>query len=320
MTIENNNQKKIYNIVTGGAGFIGSHLIEKLIGNGEHVYCIDNLLTGELKNISHLLELENFQFINHDVCSPLEIDVKVDKIWHLACPASPSIYQKDPILTAKINFLGTLNMLQLAKKFNSKFFLASSSEIYGNSTSFNDNGESLVKNKTSSVRSCYYEGKRIAETLCFDFKREFEIDVKVGRIFNTYGPKLNPGDGRVISNFIYQALSGQPLTIYGDGTQTRSFCYVQDITRAIVIFMNSKHSGPFNLGHSQEITINDLASLIRGKIDLSVPFEYKKLPEDDPIKRRPICNKAHQILQWFPNISLEEGLDRNISFFKKEYF
>lgn len=320
MLIKGKIKKNICNLVTGGAGFIGSNLIEKLIKEGEYVICIDNLLSGNIKNISHLFDLENFRFIKHDICYPLSFENKIDKIWHFACPASPRIYQKDPIFTAKINFLGTLNMLELAKKFNSKLFFASSSEIYGNSSSFNENEELLIKNKTSSVRSCYYEGKRISETLCFDFKRFFDLDVKVARIFNTYGPRLDPKDGRVISNFINQSLKRESLTIYGNGNQTRSFCYVEDIIRAIIIFMDSKYLGPFNLGHYEEISINNLAKLIKDKIDPTLTFDYQKLPADDPCQRRPSCQLAHKYLKWKPYINLEEGLDRTISFIKNEYF
>ena len=320
MLIREKKRKNICNLVTGGAGFIGSNLIEKLIFDGQYVICLDNLLSGNLINISHLLELENFEFINHDICYPIDLGVKIDKIWHFACPASPKIYQKDPILTSKINFLGTLNMLELAQKFNSKFFLASSSEIYGNSINYDENEELFIKNKTSSIRSCYYEGKRISETLCFDFQRLYDVDIKVARIFNTYGPRLNPNDGRVISNFIHQSLSGKPLTIYGDGNQTRSFCYVDDIIEVIILFMDSTYSGPFNIGHAQEIKINKLASLIKDKIDSSLTFDYKKLPADDPFQRKASCKLAQKYLDWKPNINLNEGLDKTISFFKNNYF
>ncbi len=304
------------NLVTGGAGFIGSHLIKHLIESKETVICLDNFSTGSYKNIEKWRQNNNFKLIHHNVIEP--IDLNVDKIWHLACPASPLHYQNDPIGTSKTSFLGSYNMLKLAKKNKAKILFSSSSEIYGDAK----NNLQLESNcgtvKTTGIRSCYTEGKRIAETLFFDYYRMFKIDIKIARIFNSYGPNMLPNDGRVISNFIWQALNNKPMTIYGNGNQTRSFCYIDDLIDGLIKFMNSNEHGPMNFGnHLEEYTINDLAYIISEKINPLIKFKHFPIPEDDPQRRRPIIELAKNTIKWQPKINLRKGLEITINYFKE---
>ncbi len=302
------------NLVTGGAGFLGSHLIERLLKDEQEVICLDNYCTGAKKNVLHLLNYPNFELIRHDVTEPIRLEV--DRIWHLACPASPIHYQLNPIKTAKINFVGTYNMLGLAKRVNARLLLASTSEVYGD-PEINPQSESYRGSvNTIGIRSCYDEGKRIAETLCSDYKRMNGTDIRIMRIFNTYGPRMPPNDGRVISNFIVQALKGENLTIYGDGSQSRSFCYVDDLIEGMIRLMNSDYSLPINIGNPSEFSIKELANLIKKKINPDLKVIYQILPEDDPLRRKPVIELAKSKLDWEPKISLENGLEKTISYFK----
>ena len=310
------NVKVINNLVFGGAGFLGSHLIDKLLKKKENILCIDNFLTGKIENINHLKDNKNFFLIKHDVIEPIKSKIPIEKIWHLACPASPFSYQKDPLLTIRINYEGTFNILNLAKDFQSKLLFVSSSEIYGSSSVIPQNEKVLINLSTTSPRACYAEGKRIAETLIDAFSKVNNIEIRLARIFNTYGPRLNINDGRVISNFINQSLRNKKLSIYGDGKQTRSFCYVDDMVNGLMRLMESTYSRPVNLGNEQEITIFDLATLIRNKINPSIKIEYCDLPVDDPRFRRPCIELAKNKLEWIPKIGLSEGLDKTINFFK----
>ncbi len=310
------NVNLINNLVFGGAGFLGSHLIDELLTKGENVLCIDNFLTGRIENINHLKDNKKFFFIKHDVIEPIKSKIPVEKIWHLACPASPLYYQKDPLLTIRINYEGTFNILNLAKEFQSKLLFVSSSEIYGSSSGISQNEKALINLSTTSPRACYAEGKRIAETLIDAFSKLNNLEIRLARIFNTYGPRLNINDGRVISNFINQSLKNKKITIYGDGKQTRSFCYVDDMVSGLVRLMNSSYSRPVNLGNEQETTIFDLALLIRNKINPNITIEYCDLPVDDPRFRRPCIDLAKNKIEWIPRIDLSEGLDKTIRFFK----
>ena len=310
------NGQLINNLVLGGAGFLGSHLIDKLLKKGENVLCIDNFSTGKIQNINHLKDNKKFFFIKHDVIKPIKSKIPIEKIWHLACPASPIYYQKDPLLTIRINYEGTFNILNLAKDFKSKLLFVSSSEIYGTSIVKPQNENVLVNLSTTSPRACYAEGKRIAETLVNTFSKVNNIEIRLARIFNTYGPRFNINDGRVISNFINQSLRNKKITIYGDGKQTRSFCYVDDIVRGLINLMVCSYSGPVNLGNEEETTIFDLALLIKNKINPSIKIEYLDLPIDDPRFRNPCIEIARNKLKWIPKIGLSEGLDKTISFFK----
>ena len=304
------------NLVTGGAGFIGSNLIQKLIENKEDVICLDNFSTGSHKNIEKWLQNKNFQLIKHNVIEP--IDLKVNRIWHLACPASPLHYQDDPIATSKTCFLGAYNMLNLAKKNRAKILFSSSSEIYGDAKN-NPQFESCKGTvNTVGSRSCYTEGKRVAETLFFDFYRTFKLDIKIARIFNCYGPNMLPNDGRVISNFIWQAINNNPITIYGDGTQTRSFCFVDDLIEGLIKFMNSNEHGPMNFGNDlEEYTIKDLAYIITEKINPLIKFENFPIPEDDPLKRKPVINLAKSTISWQPKVNFSKGIEITINYFKE---
>ena len=302
------------NLVTGGAGFLGSHLIDKLMDAGEEVICMDNYFTGRKLNILKWMNNPNFELIRHDVTEPIQLEV--DHIWHLACPASPVHYQMNPIKTAKTSFLGTYNMLGLARRVGAKILLASTSEVYGDPEIHPQPESYRGCVNTIGIRSCYDEGKRIAETLCFDYKRIHEVDIRVLRIFNTYGPRMIPNDGRVVSNFICQALKGIPLTIYGDGSQTRSFCYVDDLIKGMMKLMYSNYIGPINVGNPTEFTIKQLAELVINKIDKKLNMIYKPLPQDDPTQRKPIIELARKELNWYPEVNLNEGLDKTISYFK----
>ena len=302
--------------MTGGAGFIGSHLIDKLMKKGEIVICLDNFFTGRKLNVSQWINHENFKLLDHDVIYPLE--EKVDKIWHLACPASPVHYQADPIKTAKTNFLGALNMLDLANKNNAKILLASTSEIYGDPEVHPQSESYRGSVNIIGPRSCYDEGKRISETLFFDYKRKYKTPIRVIRIFNTYGPRMMENDGRVVSNFIVQALKNKSLTIYGDGSQTRSFCYVDDLVNGIEKVMKSDYTFPVNLGNPQEFTILKFANLIKNKINPNINIDFKALPEDDPLRRKPNIDIAKEKIGWQPFINLSEGLEKTINYFKKE--
>ena len=312
-----NFEKKIIekHLVTGGAGFIGSHLVEILMQSNQEVICLDNFFTGSKKNIQEWIQTPNFKLISKDVTEPIILDV--DKIWHFACPGSPFHYQSNPIETAKTNFLGTLNMLKLAQRTGAKLLFASTSEIYGD-PKINPQPENYFGNvNPNGIRSCYDEGKRISETLCSDFQRIYNLDIKIVRIFNTYGPRMLANDGRVISNFIIQGLQNKPLTIYGNGNQTRSFCYVDDMIDAILKIMASQVNGPINIGHSLEVSIKELAEIIKNKINPRLEFIYKPLPSDDPLKRNPDLEKVEKIINWFPNTSLEDGIAKTILWFKK---
>tara|TARA_B100000212_G_scaffold342082_1_gene327500 strand:- start:6864 stop:7805 length:942 start_codon:yes stop_codon:yes gene_type:complete len=308
----------IRNLVTGGAGFVGSHLIDRLMDEGQEVICLDNFYTGRKRNIIKWWNNPHFEFIRHDVTEPIKLEV--DRIWHLACPASPVHYQINPIKTAKTSFLGTHNMLGLAKRTNARILMASTSEVYGN-PEVNPQPESYLGSvNTIGVRSCYDEGKRIAETLCFDYHRIHNLEIRVARIFNTYGPRMLPNDGRVVSNFIVQALKNEPLSVYGDGKQTRSFCYVDDLVEGLIKLMNSSEVGPINLGNPSEFTIKQLAELVTSKVCIDLNICYKELPQDDPLQRKPVIDKALEKLSWAPTVPLSDGLDYTIEYFRKELF
>ncbi len=305
------------NLVTGGAGFVGSHLIDRLMRDKEHVICIDNFVTGTKKNINYWINNSNFELINHDIVNPIELDV--DKIWHLACPASPIHYQINPIKTAKTSFLGTYNMLGMAKKCKAKFLLASTSEVYGDPEIHPQSEQYNGNVNPTGIRSCYDEGKRIAESLTSDYMRNHGTDIRIARIFNTYGPRMLANDGRVISNFICQALNNKPLTIYGKGLQTRSFCYIDDLVEGLIKLMNASYKYPVNLGNPEEFSIIDLARIIRDKINKNVQIILKELPPDDPKQRNPNINLAREKLQWEPFIKLDNGLDKTIEYFKNNF-
>ena len=303
-------------LVTGGAGFIGSHLCHKLLNEGNEIVCVDNFFTGSKDTIKNLLNNPYFEFIRHDICFPLYIEV--DEIYNLACPASPIHYQFDPVQTTKVNVLGSINMLGLAKRLKIKILQASTSEIYGNPLEHPQTEDYWGNVNTVGPRACYDEGKRCAETLFFDYHRQHKLDIKVVRIFNTYGPRMHPNDGRVVSNFIVQALNGQDITVYGDGSQTRSFCYVDDLVDGIFRMMNvnSSFTGPVNLGNPVEFTVLELAKLVIELTDSKSKTIFKDLPQDDPEKRKPDISLAKDKLDWQPSIELEEGLLRTIHYFK----
>ena len=302
-------------LVTGGAGFLGSHLCDRLLKDGHEVVCIDNLFTGQKANIAHLLTNPNFEFVRHDVIDSFKFEV--DQIYNLACPASPPHYQYNPIKTTKTSVMGAINCLGLAKRVKARVFQASTSEVYGD-PHVHPQPESYWGNVNPiGRRSCYDEGKRCAETLFFDYHRENNVDIRVVRIFNTYGPRMHPNDGRVVSNFIVQALKGEDLTIYGDGTQTRSFCYVDDLIEGFIRFMNQTETvGPMNLGNPGEFTMLQLAEKIVKLVGGKSKIVHKPLPSDDPKQRRPDITLAKRILKWEPGISLESGLRPTIEYFR----
>ena len=310
----NKKNSNTVNLITGGAGFLGSHLIDRLMERGEEVICIDNFFTGTKKNVIKWLNHSYFELIRHDITKPITLEV--DKIWHLACPASPIHYQFNPIKTAKTSFLGTYNMLGMAKRVGAKFLLASTSEVYGD-PEIHPQPESYRGNVNPiGIRSCYDEGKRIAETLSFDYKRTHDLDIRVARIFNTYGPRMLPNDGRVVSNLIMQGLKNESMTLYGNGKQTRSFCYVDDLIDGFIKLMESNVNGPINLGNPKEITIIELAKLISKKLNVSENFIYKDLPEDDPLQRQPVIKEAIKNLNWSPLVELDLGIENTINYFK----
>ncbi|MCJ7704114.1 MAG: SDR family oxidoreductase [Desulfobacterales bacterium] len=303
-------------LVTGGAGFLGSHLCERLLKEGHDVLCVDNFYTGTRRNIAHLLDHPYFELLRHDITFPLYVEV--DEIYNLACPASPIHYQNDPVQTTKVNVHGSINMLGLAKRLKAKILQASTSEVYGD-PSIHPQPENYWGNVNCiGPRSCYDEGKRCAETLFFDYHRQHGIKIKVARIFNTYGPNMHPNDGRVISNFILQALGNEPITIYGDGSQTRSFCYVDDMVDGLIRLMNSPDdfTGPVNLGNPIEISILELAEKIIRMTGSKSKITFKPLPADDPKQRQPLIELAKEKLGWTPEVPLEEGLKKTIAYFE----
>ena len=302
------------NLVTGGAGFLGSHLCDRLMEAGEEVICLDNYFTGRKQNISQWIGNPRFELIRHDVTEPIKVEV--DRIWHLACPASPVHYQFNPVKTAKTSFLGTYNMLGLANRVGARLLLASTSEVYGDPEVHPQPESYKGCVNTIGIRSCYDEGKRIAETLCFDYQRMHNTEIRVMRIFNTYGPRMLPDDGRVVSNFIVQALKGESLTLYGDGSQTRSFCYVDDLIEGMIKLMNGNHSGPMNIGNPTEFTIRNLAELVREKINSNLELIYQQLPQDDPLQRKPDIQLAQKELGWTHEVDLDQGLDETIDYFR----
>jgi UDP-glucuronate decarboxylase len=302
-------------LVTGGAGFLGSHLCEHFIREAHDVICVDNFYTGSKQNILHLLQHPHFEMIRHDITFPLYVEV--DEIYNLACPASPVHYQNDPVQTTKVNVHGSINMLGLAKRLRVKIFQASTSEVYGDPTIHPQPEHYRGNVNCIGRRSCYDEGKRCAETLFFDYNRQYQLEIKVARIFNTYGPRMHLYDGRVVSNFIIQALQGKPISVYGDGHQTRSFCYVDDLIEGMVKFMNTSEqvTGPINLGNPTECTMLELAQKVIELTNSNSEIIFKPLPEDDPKKRQPDITLARKILEWEPKVSLEEGLKKTIGYF-----
>lgn len=301
-------------LVTGGAGFIGSHLIDRLMTAGHELICLDNFYTGHKRNILKWLGHPYFELIRHDITEPIRLEV--DQIYHLACPASPVHYQYNPVKTVKTNVIGTLNMLGLAKRVKARFFLASTSEVYGDPEVHPQTEEYRGSVNPIGIRSCYDEGKRIAETLAFDYYRQNKVDIRVVRIFNTYGPRMLENDGRVVSNFIVQALRGNPLTVYGDGSQTRSFCYVSDLVEGFIRLMNGDYIGPVNLGNPGEYTILQLAQTVQNMINPDAQIKFEALPSDDPRRRQPDITKAKTWLNWEPTIPLQEGLKLTIEDFR----
>lgn len=301
-------------LVTGGAGFIGSHLIDRLMEQGHEVICLDNFYTGTRRNIVKWLGNPYFELIRHDITEPIRLEV--DQIYHLACPASPIHYQYNPVKTIKTNVLGTMYMLGLAKRVKARFLLASTSEVYGDPDVHPQTEEYRGNVNCIGPRSCYDEGKRVAETLAFEYYREHKVDIRVARIFNTYGPRMLENDGRVVSNFVVQALRGQPLTVYGQGSQTRSFCYVSDLVEGLMRLMNGDFIGPVNLGNPDEYTILELAQVIQGMINPEAELVYQPLPEDDPKQRQPDITRAKNYLDWSPTIPLSQGLKMTIEDFR----
>lgn len=311
-------QKRV--LVTGGAGFLGSHLCDRLISDGFDVLCVDNLYTGSKSNISHLLGHQHFEFLRHDVCFPLYVEV--DQIYNLACPASPVHYQSDPVQTTKTSVHGAINMLGLAKRLGAKIFQASTSEVYGDPEVHPQSESYWGKVNPIGIRSCYDEGKRCAETLFFDYLRQHNLQIKVARIFNTYGPRMHPNDGRVVSNFIVQALRGEDITIFGEGQQTRSFCYVDDLIEVIVKFMatGNQFTGPINIGNPEEFTMLQLAETVLRITNSRSKIAFMPLPIDDPKQRKPDIGLAKSQLRWTPQVSLEDGLKRTVEYFRKSIF
>ena len=307
--------KKI--LVTGGAGFLGSHLCDKLIAQGHDVLCVDNFFTGTKANVAHLMSHPNFELMRQDVTFPLYVEV--DEIYNLACPASPIHYQRDPVQTTKTSVHGAINMLGLAKRVKAKILQASTSEVYGDPEVHPQPESYWGKVNPVGIRSCYDEGKRCAETLFFDYRRQHQLEIKVVRIFNTYGPRMHPNDGRVVSNFIVQALRGEHITIYGDGSQTRSFCYVDDLLEAMVRAMNtgSEFTGPINIGNPTEFTMLELAELVLKFTKSKSKIVNQPLPQDDPRQRKPDIRLAKEVLEWEPKVRLEDGLRETISYFRK---
>lgn len=305
-------------LVTGAAGFLGSNLCDLLLKNGHDVVGLDNYLTGRKQNIRHLFNREDFEMIRHDIIEPFRGEF--DQIYNLACPASPPFYQKNPISTIKICFMGTQNMLGLAHRTGARILQASTSEVYGDPEVHPQPESYKGSVNINGIRSCYDEGKRIGETLCFDYNRVHSTDIKIGRIFNTYGPRMNPKDGRVVSNFIVQALKGSDITIYGDGTQTRSFCYVDDLLKGLYALMESDQSiqGPINIGNPEEFTMNELAEVILEMTGSKSKIKYMPLPSDDPKQRRPIISQAKKYLDWSPSTNLRDGLNKTIKYFDDE--
>ena len=303
-------------LVTGGAGFLGSHLCERLVKQGEEVICLDNFFTGRRKNIAHLLDYKNFEVMRHDVVDPFKVEV--DRIYNLACPASPVHYQYNPIKTVKTSVMGAINCLGLAKRVGARILQASTSEVYGD-PEVHPQPESYRGNVNPiGLRSCYDEGKRCAETLFFDYYRENKVDIRVIRIFNTYGPKMTPDDGRVVSNFIVQALKGEDITLYGDGSQTRSFCYVDDLIDGMMGIMEQQESvGPVNLGNPTEFTIRQLAEAVLQKVETTSKIVEKPLPADDPTQRKPDIALVQKLISWEPKVALTGGLDRTIPYFRE---
>jgi UDP-glucuronate decarboxylase len=303
-------------LVTGGAGFIGSHLCERLLNDGYDVLCVDNYYSSTKDNIAHLLDNPRFEVIRHDVTFPLYVEV--DEIYHLACPASPIHYQRDPVQTTKTAVHGSINMLGLAKRTGAKILLTSTSEVYGDPLVHPQTEDYWGNVNPIGPRACYDEGKRAAETLFFDYQRQHNLKIKVVRLFNTYGPRMHPHDGRVVSNFVVSALNGKPLTVYGEGEQTRSFCYVSDLINGLISMMNSDDSviGPINLGNPGEFTIGQLANMVIEMTGTDSGIEYLPLPQDDPIRRQPDITRAKTTLGWEPTIALREGLETTIEFFR----
>ncbi len=307
--------KKI--LVTGGAGFLGSHLCERLLADGNDILCVDNFYTGSKKNVSHLMSNPHFELMRHDVTFPLYVEV--DEIYNLACPASPPHYQYDPVQTTKTSVHGAINMLGLAKRVGAKILQASTSEVYGDPEVHPQKEEYWGRVNPIGIRSCYDEGKRCAETLFFDYWRQHQVEIKVARIFNTYGPRMDPNDGRVVSNFIVQALKGDPITIYGDGSQTRSFCYVNDLVDGLIKLMatHKDFTGPVNIGNPGEFTMLSLAQIIIELTNSDSQLTFKSLPQDDPKQRQPDIELARRFLNWAPNMGLQDGLKQTIQYFKE---
>lgn len=301
-------------LVTGGCGFIGSHLCEKLLKLNHKVICLDNCFSGSKDNIRHLLNNPNFEFIRHDITQ--KIYLEVDQIYHLACPASPKYYQQNPIKTVKTNVIGTLNMLGMANRLNARILLTSTSEVYGDAQISPQVEEYWGNVNPIGIRSCYDEGKRIAETLMIEYNRKHNVETRIVRIFNTYGPRLAKLDGRVVSNFIIQAINNEDITIYGDGSQTRSFCFVDDLVDGLIKLMNSNYHLPINLGNPHEITIKELANIIIGLTNSKSKLIFNDLPQDDPKQRRPNIDKANNLLDWKPTTKLTDGLLKTIKYFK----
>ncbi|KAA9013019.1 SDR family oxidoreductase [Sphingobium limneticum] len=313
----NNHYRRRRILVTGGAGFLGSHLIDRLLDRGDEVLCVDNLFTGDKSNLDHLYTHPRFEFLRHDICFPLYVEV--DEIYNLACPASPIHYQHDPVQTTKTSVIGAINVLGLAKRLKARVFQASTSEVYGD-PSIHPQVEGYWGNVNPiGLRSCYDEGKRCAETLFMDYHRQHGLDIKIARIFNTYGPRMHPNDGRVVSNFVVQALEGRPITIYGDGSQTRSFCYYEDLVDGFLRLMDTGRdfTGPVNLGNPIEFTIRELAEAVVELTGSGSELVYLPLPSDDPTQRRPDISVAEAKLNWRPKVQLREGLIKTIEYFQK---